>query len=70
MKLIALSILVLAFTACSSQDPCVRLHNWNYTDEWFFQGDERFQVYKTWTGKRFIYVLNTDSTHFKRKTIQ
>jgi hypothetical protein len=53
-----------------SQDPCVRLHNWNYTDEWFFQGDERFQVYKTWTGKRFIYVLNADSTHFKRKTIQ
>jgi hypothetical protein len=64
-------ITILTLTSCGmSQDPCVRLHNWNYTDEWFFQGDERFQVYKTWTGKRFIYVLNTDSTHFKRKTIK
>jgi hypothetical protein len=70
MKLIALSILVLTFTACSSQDPCIRLQDWNYTNEWYYQGNERFQVYKTWTGKRFIYVLNTDSTHFKRKTIK
>jgi len=49
-----------------SKDPCVLLHRWNYTDEWHYQNNVRFQVYKTWTGRKFIYDLTPDSTEFRR----
>ena len=69
-KLITFTIFILVFSACSSQDPCVKMHDWNYTNEWFYRGNERFQVYKTITGNRFIYDLNRDSTEFKRTYIK
>lgn len=69
MKFLILAI-TLTLTSCGlSQDPCVHLHDWNYTDEWYYRGDQRFQVYKTWTGTRFYYDLTPDSTAFKRYKI-
>ena len=69
-NLIIFTIFILAFPACSSQDPCLKMNEWNYTNEWFYRGNERFQVYKTRTGSRFIYDLNQDSTKFKRTYIK
>ena len=64
-------ILIITLISCNSQkDPCVPMREWNYTDEWFYRGDERFQVYKTLLGKKFIYEMNKDSTAFKRKFIK
>ena len=70
MKTIYLILIILLITACSSQDPCVKMYDWNYTNEWFYRGDERFQVYKTRTGRRFIYDYNIDSTRFRRVYIK
>jgi hypothetical protein len=71
MKYIALLIVAILISSCSiSQDPCVLLHRWNYTDEWYYQNNGRFQVYKTWTGRKFIYDLTPDSTEFRRVYIQ
>ena len=70
MRLIIIISIAALLTACSSQDPCVQMHEWNYTNEWFYRGNERFQVYKTRFGKRFIYEMNQDSTAFKRKFIK
>jgi hypothetical protein len=64
-------LIAFVMVSCNSQkDPCVHLHERNYTDEWFYKGNERFQVYKTRFGKRFIYEMNQDSTAFKRKFIK
>jgi hypothetical protein len=70
MKTIYLILIILLFSACSSQDPCLKMYDSNYTNEWFHRGDERFQVYKTRTGRRFIYELNIDSTRFRRVYIK
>jgi len=66
MKIIILTIFILTFSACSIQDPCLKMNEWNYTNEWYYKHGQRYQVYKTWRGKRFIYSYNTDSTAFKR----
>jgi type II secretory pathway component GspD/PulD (secretin) len=66
--ILALSLLIIG---CSSQrDPGPHLKEWNYTNDWYYtdQG-ERLQVYKTRTGKRFVFELNKKQTHFIRKFI-
>jgi hypothetical protein len=71
MKYAKLLIFTILLTSCSiSHDPCVRLYEWNYTDEWHFKGNERFQVYKNWRGRKFIYDLTPDSLDFMRVYIE
>lgn len=72
MKYIALFIITLLITSCGiSRDPCVHLYEWNYTDnEWYYKKDTRFQVYKTWRGRKFIYDLTSDSLNFRRVYIK
>ena len=68
--LMVLAILSMSIQSCSTQDPCVRLNEWNYTKEWYHRKEQRFQVYKTWRGNRFIYDYNIDSTGFRRVYIK
>ena len=47
-----------------------RIHDFSYTDEWYYENGTRYQVYQTYSGRRYIIVLNKEQTKFKRKYIK
>lgn len=47
-----------------------RIHEHSYTNEWYYENNERYQVYKTYKDKRYIIVLNKQQTKLKRKYIK
>jgi hypothetical protein len=47
-----------------------RIHEHSYTNEWYYENDVRYQVYKTSIGQRYIIVLNKQQTKLKRKYIK
>lgn len=65
-KLVLVFIGVLAMS-CSSVEERIKEHS--YTNEWYYINTERYQVYKTKSGERYIIVLNKKETGFKRKYI-
>ena len=64
--LLTLFILIL-LTSCTVEQ---RIYNHSYTNEWYYINTERYQVYKTALGNRYIIVLNEEQTKFKRKYIK
>lgn len=65
-KLVLIFIGVLAMS-CSSVEE--RIKDYSYTDEWHYVNTERYQVYKTKSGRKYIIVLNNTQTNFKRRYI-
>lgn len=64
--LLKLSILIL-LTSCNAEQ---RIYKYSYTNEWYYMNAERFQVYKTYSGSRYILVLNDEETKFKRQYLK
>ena len=49
----------------------LRIHNYSYTDSWYYTDkDNRYQVYQTAMGNKYILVLNKKQTKFIRKYIK
>ena len=65
-QLLILSILIL-LTSCNVEQ---RIYKYSYTTEWYYINAERYQVYKTALGTKYILVLNEEQTKFKRKYIK
>jgi hypothetical protein len=64
--LLTLLVLIL-LTSCTVEQ---RIYKHSYTKEWYYTSAQRYQVYKTVTGTRYIIVLNDEQTKFKRKYIK
>ena len=64
---IVIFLLLLTTLSCSSVEE--RIKDYSYTDEWYYANAERYQVYKTKAGRKYIIVLNNRQTNFKRKYI-
>jgi hypothetical protein len=64
--LLKLFVLIL-LTSCSVEN---RIYEHSYTKEWYYVNSDRYQVYKTVIGTRYILVLNAKETKFKRKYIK
>ena len=47
-----------------------RIHEHSYTNEWYYEDNIRYQVYKTYRDKRYIIVLNKKQSRLKRKYIK
>ena len=47
----------------------LRIHNHSYTNQWYMEKNERYQVYQTNTGNKYILVLNKKQTRLIRKYI-
>lgn len=60
-------ILLLSLFSCKTVED--RIKDYSYTDKWYFIGKERYQVYKTKSGKEYIIILNKQETKLKRKYI-
>jgi hypothetical protein len=64
--LLKLFILIL-LTSCNAEQ---RIYKYSYTKEWYSLETERYQVYKTALGTRYILVLNDEETKFKRQYLK
>jgi hypothetical protein len=67
MKQLILLLLVLVLVSCNVE---MRIKDYSYTDKWYFEKNQRYQVYKTKKGNFYILVLNNRETKFKRKYIK
>ena len=65
-QLLVLFILIL-LTSCNVEQ---RIYEYSYTKEWYYTNNERYQVYKTALGTRYILVLNAKETKFKRQYLK
>lgn len=67
MKHLILILIMFILTSCSVEQ---RIYKHSYTNEWYYEKNVRYQVYKTKLGNYYIIVLNEKQTKFKRKYIK
>jgi hypothetical protein len=67
MKQLLLILIVGIFTSCGVEQ---RIKDHSYTDKWYYEKNERYQVYKTKKGNYYILVLNEEQTKYKRQYIK
>ncbi len=67
MKQLLLTLLIFSLMSCNVE---MRIKDHSYTDKWYYEKNERYQVYKTRKGNYYIIVLNEKQTNFKRKYIK
>jgi len=67
MKKILLILIATLSISCSVEQ---RIKDYSYTDEWYYISSERYQVYKTKSGNKYIIRLNKRETKFKRQYIK
>ena len=67
MKHFILLFILILTPSCSVEE---RIWKYSYTNEWYYMNAERYQVYKTAIGTRYILVLNEKQTKFKRQYIK
>lgn len=69
MKIIVLmlALILVSLTSCIAEK---RIYNYSYTDSWYYEQNQRYQVYQTARGTKYILVLNKKETKFIRKYIK
>ena len=69
MRKILTLLTILLLISCKPAE--LRIKNYSYTDLWYYtdQG-ERYQVYQTAMGNKYVLVLNKKQTKFIRKYIK
>lgn len=67
MKKLFVLLVFVSLLSCSVEQ---RIKDYSYTDEWHYLNGERYQVYQTKGGKKYIIVINKRETKLKRKYIK
>lgn len=66
-KIITLLTILILFSCKTAEE---RIYEHSYTDSWYYtDSGERYQVYQTSMGNKYILVLNKKQTKFIRKYI-
>lgn len=66
MKYFIILICSFLFLSCANVEQ--RIKEYSYTEDFYFDSNgQRYQVYKTKKGNKYILVLNKKETNFKRK---
>lgn len=63
MKKLVITLIAIIFLSCSAEK---RIKDYSYTDEWYYYNSERYQVYQTKFGKKYILIFNEKQTRVKR----
>ena len=66
MGKLLLTLLIFSLMSCNVEE---RIKDHSYTEKWYYEKNERYQVYKTKKGNYYIIVLNKKQTNLKRKYI-
>lgn len=64
MKYLVITLITTLCISCSAEK---RIKYYSYTDEWSYYKQDRYQVYQTKFGKKYILILNDNETRVKRK---
>jgi hypothetical protein len=67
MKKLA-TLLIFLSISCASVEQ--RITETSYTNEWYYEGTTRYQVYQTKNHRKYIIVLNRAETKFIRKYLK
>jgi hypothetical protein len=67
MKTLLILLALISFS-CKPAEERIKEHS--YTQEWNYQNNQRYQVYQTKHGERYILVLNNRETKFIRKYLK
>lgn len=70
MKVLLIFLALILFS-CKSAEERIKAHS--YTEEWYYwnyQNVQRYQVYKTQSGARYILILNKRETRQIRKYLK
>lgn len=62
-----LILLILLCLSCRSAEERIKI--FSYTEDWYFIGEQRYQVYKTRIGRSYILVLDKSENKIIRKYI-
>lgn len=65
-----LLILLMAILSFSCKPAEERIKEYSYTKEWYFKDGQRYQLYKTKYGKKYILVINKRETKIIRKYVK
>lgn len=63
MKYLVIILIAIMSLSCSAEK---RIRYYSYTDEWHYYNSERYQVYQTKFGKKYILIFNEKQTRVKR----
>ena len=67
-KIITLLAILLLFSCKTAEE---RIYKHSYTDSWYYKDNgERYQVYQTSMGNKYILVINKKQTKIIRKYIK
>lgn len=64
-KLVLLGLFFMC--SCSVEE---RIMSWSYTDQWHWKGNDRYQVYKTAAGRKYIIVIDEEKLVLKREYLK
>jgi hypothetical protein len=67
MRSLVIILLAVLCISCSAEK---RIKYYSYTDEWYYYDSERYQVYQTRFGEKYILIYNDKQTKLKRKYIK
>lgn len=67
MKHFIIFLILISLISCSVEQ---RIYEHSYTKEWYYINSDRYQVYQTIRGTKYIIVLNEKETKFKRKYLK
>lgn len=59
--------MIISVTSCAVEQ---RIYRWSYTNEWHYENNFRYQVYKTVHGKKYIFVINEEKPILERKYLK
>lgn len=69
MRKILTLLTILLLISCKTAE--LRIYDHSYTEYWYYSDKgERYQVYQTAMGNKYILVLNKKETKFIRKYIK
>lgn len=64
MKSLFIILIAVLCISCSADK---RIKYYSYTDEWSYYKQDRYQVYQTKFGKKYILIFNNEQKSVKRK---
>jgi hypothetical protein len=68
MRYLLVILTAMLLFSCKAAEE--RIKEYSYTNEWYFKDGQRYQLYKTKYGNKYILVINKSETKIIRKYVK